>query len=59
MSYLRSAIALLLTIAYLVIYPINVQAETLSFSHAQLKGRDFSGRVLAGSGFANANMSKF
>jgi len=31
-------------------------AEMLSFSHAQLKGRDFANRMLAGSGFANANM---
>ncbi|MBD2178209.1 pentapeptide repeat-containing protein [Pseudanabaena sp. FACHB-1998] len=56
MSYLRLAITTLVAIACLLIAPLDTQAETLSFSHAQLKGRDFSGRMLAGSGFANANM---
>lgn len=56
MSYLRLAITAIFAIACLLISPMTAQAETLSFSHAQLKGRDFSGRVLAGSGFANANM---
>jgi len=56
MSYLRLAITAIFAIACLLVSPMNAQAETLSFSHAQLKGRDFSGRALAGSGFANANM---
>ena len=59
-SYLRPAIALglgtIMAIACFFISPAIAQAETLSFSHAQLKGRDFSGRILVGSGFANANM---
>jgi uncharacterized protein YjbI with pentapeptide repeats len=56
MSFLRLAIATVIMLAYLLISPISTQAETLSFSHAQLKNRDFSERNLAGSGFANANM---
>ncbi|PZO37614.1 MAG: hypothetical protein DCF19_18180 [Pseudanabaena frigida] len=55
-SFLRLAIAVVLAIVCLVTSPTNTHAETLSFSHAQLKGRDFSGRELVGSGFANANM---
>lgn len=34
----------------------SASATPLSFSHAMLKGRDFTGQELAGSGFANANM---
>ncbi|PZU99440.1 MAG: hypothetical protein DCE90_01715 [Pseudanabaena sp.] len=56
MPSLRLLISLIVVIAFLLIPPTNLKAETLSFSHAQLKGRDFSGRMLAGSGFANANM---
>ncbi|WP_231663812.1 pentapeptide repeat-containing protein [Pseudanabaena sp. 'Roaring Creek'] len=50
------AIAMTMAIACFLTLPQPVQAETLSFSHAQLKNRDFSGRNLVGSGFANANM---
>lgn len=56
MSSLRLLISFVVAIAFLLISPINLKAETLSFSHGQLKGRDFSGRMLAGSGSANANM---
>ena len=55
-SFLRLAIVITIMLVCLLTCPINVQAETLSFSHAQLKNRDFSGRDLVGSGFANANM---
>lgn len=64
MSFLRSSIFTVfavmaftvMAIALLLALPLNVQADSLSFSHAQLKGRDFSGQSLFGSGFANANM---
>lgn len=56
MLFVRLLIITIIAIASLLIFPANTHAETLSFSHAQLKGRDFSGRMLAGSGFANANM---
>lgn len=48
----------IMAIACLLISPTNAQASSapLSFSHAQLKSRDFSGQSLFGSGFANANM---
>ena len=61
MAFLRLAIATLIAIsclsASLFTSPIKTQAAApLSFSHAQLKSRDFSGQSLFGSGFANANM---
>ncbi|NUN66499.1 pentapeptide repeat-containing protein [Pseudanabaena biceps] len=56
MLFLRLSIITIIAIASFLISPMNIHAETLSFSHAQLKGRDFSERMLAGSGFANANM---
>ncbi len=56
LSFLRLAIATIILFTCLLVSPINAHAETLSFSHAQLKNRDFSGRELVGSGFANANM---
>jgi uncharacterized protein YjbI with pentapeptide repeats len=58
-TYLAVAIALFLSLnIFCTTLWIGdlANAEMLSFSHAQLKGRDFSGRMLAGSGFANANM---
>lgn len=64
MSFLRSSLFTVfavfaftvIAIAFLLTSPISAQAASLSFSHAQLKGRDFSGQSLFGSGFANANM---
>ncbi|OIP77525.1 MAG: hypothetical protein AUK48_03900 [Oscillatoriales cyanobacterium CG2_30_44_21] len=56
MPSIRLLISFIVAIAFLLMSPVSLKAETLSFSHAQLKGRDFSGRMLAGSGFANANM---
>ncbi len=58
MSFLRSLIFAVMAIALLLASPLNAQAASLSFSHAQLKGRDFSGQSLFGSGFANANMEE-
>jgi uncharacterized protein YjbI with pentapeptide repeats len=55
-SYSRLAIIATVAIACLLTSSIIAQAAPLSFSHAQLKGRDFSGQSLVGSGFANANM---
>ena len=45
---------LVLAIALFLSLPVG--ATPLSFSHGALKGRDFSGQELRGSGFANANM---
>ena len=58
MSFLRLAISTLIAIALLITFTIDIQAAPLSFSHAQLNGRDFSGQSLFGSGFANANMER-
>jgi uncharacterized protein YjbI with pentapeptide repeats len=55
MHWTRSLITVLLVI-FLLIGGRSADAKPLSFSHAMLKGRDFTGQELAGSGFANANM---
>ncbi|MDX2256307.1 MAG: pentapeptide repeat-containing protein [Pseudanabaenaceae cyanobacterium bins.39] len=59
MKLFKTMVITLLAIASLMIalpHTLPAHAEMLSFSHAQLKGRDFTNRDLAGSGFANANM---
>jgi uncharacterized protein YjbI with pentapeptide repeats len=50
--FLGLAIACILSL----ILWLPASATPLSFSHGALKGRDFSGQELRGSGFANANM---